>query len=59
MNFIEAFSWSFAYVYVLTQGSKIESNHILEIYLYNKQFLAYLPGVAAAVAVFLMVVVGR
>jgi ABC-type sugar transport system permease subunit len=58
LNFIEAFSWSFAYVYVLTQGSKIPSNYILEIYLYNKQFLAYLPGVAAAVAVFLMIIVG-
>jgi ABC-type sugar transport system permease subunit len=58
LSFIEVFSWSFAYVYVLTQGSKSPSNYILEIYLYNKQFLAYLPGVAAAVAVFLILLVG-
>lgn len=57
LSVIEVFSWSFAYVYVLSQGANNTKNYILEIYLYNQEFLASLPGLAAATAVVLMVVV--
>jgi len=57
LSVIEVFSWSFAYVYVLNQGANDTSNYILEIYLYNQEFLASLPGLAAATAVVLMAVV--
>ncbi len=58
LGVIEAFSWSFAYVYVLAQGARNTSSFVLEIYLYNQQFLNYLPGLAAAVAVCIFVLVG-
>ncbi|OBF25039.1 sugar ABC transporter permease [Mycobacterium sp. ACS4331] len=58
LSVVEVFAWSFAYVYVLSQGANDPSNHVLETYLYNQVFLANLPGLAAAVAVFIMAVVG-
>lgn len=54
LSVIEAFSWSFAYVYVLGQGANQPSRWILEIYLYNQQFLASVQGLASAVAVLLL-----
>lgn len=58
LGVIEAFSWSFAYVYVLSQGSRDTSNFILEIYLYNQEFLNALPGLAAATGVFIFAIAG-
>jgi multiple sugar transport system permease protein len=54
LSVIEAFSWSFAYVYVLGQGANDPSRWILEIYLYNKEFLASLQGLASAVSTILL-----
>ncbi len=54
LSVIEAFSWSFAYVYVLGQGANEPSRWILEIYLYNQEFLASVQGLASAVAVLLL-----
>jgi multiple sugar transport system permease protein len=54
LSFMEVFSWSFAYVYVLTQGGRRPMHYILELYLYQQEFLSYLPGLAAAVAVLLL-----
>lgn len=54
LSFMEVFSWSFAYVYVLTQGGRRPTHYILELYLYQQEFLSYLPGLAAAVAVLLI-----
>jgi len=55
LSTIEAFSWSFAYVYVLGQGANDPSRWILEIYIYNKEFLATIQGLASAVATILLV----
>jgi ABC-type sugar transport system permease subunit len=54
LSVIEAFSWSFAYVFVLGQGANDPSRWIIEIYLYNKEFLATLQGLASAVATMLL-----
>lgn len=53
---IEGFSWSFAYVYVLSGGARDDWSSILEIYLYRQEFVAYLPGLASAVAVVLLLI---
>jgi ABC-type sugar transport system permease subunit len=58
LSFIEVFSWSFAYVYVLTQSTYNPSNYILETYLFQKEFLARQSGLAAAVAVMLLLMAG-
>ena len=58
LGFIEAFSWSFAYVFVLAQGAFRTSSWILEIYLYDRGFRGLTTGVASAVAVFLFVFAG-
>lgn len=54
LSFLEVFSWTFAYVFVLTQGGPFRSTYTLEYYLYQQQFLSGLPGMAAAVAVVLV-----
>lgn len=54
LGVIEAFSWSFAYVYVLGQGTNNPRNYIMELYIYERQFIAGLPGQAAASAVLLV-----
>jgi ABC-type sugar transport system permease subunit len=58
LGFIEAFSWSFAYVFVLAQGAFRTSSWILEIYLYDRGFRGLTTGVASAVAVFLFLLAG-
>ena len=58
LSFIEAFSWSFAYIYVLTQGANNPSQWILEVFLYNKEFLTFSTGLASAVAVVLLLMAG-
>lgn len=53
LGFIEAFSWSFAYVFVLGQGAYRTSSWILEIYLYDRAFRSIELGAAYAVGVLL------
>jgi len=54
LSVIEVFSWTFAYVFVLTQGGPFRSTYTLEFYLYQQQFFSGLPGMASAVAVTLL-----
>lgn len=54
LGFIEAFSWTFAYVYILTRGGPDRSTFTLEYYLYRLQFDEQLVGLASAVAVVLL-----
>jgi ABC-type sugar transport system permease subunit len=56
LSVIEVFSWTFAYVFVLTQGGPFHSTYTLEFYLYQQQFFSGLPGMASAVAVVLLLV---
>jgi ABC-type sugar transport system permease subunit len=58
LSVIEAFSWSFSYVYVLGHGASDPNKWILEIYLYNKEFLASVAGLASAVSVVLLLIAG-
>lgn len=54
LGFIEVFSWTFAYVFVLTRGGPDRATYTLEYYLYDAQFNQQLVGLASAVAVFLL-----
>jgi ABC-type sugar transport system permease subunit len=54
LGFIEAFSWTFAYIAILTQGGPDRSTYTLEYLLYKLQFDQRLVGLAAAVAVLLL-----
>jgi ABC-type sugar transport system permease subunit len=54
LGFIEAFSWTFAYVVILTRGGPDRSTFTLEYLLYKLQFEDQLVGLASAVAVFLL-----
>jgi raffinose/stachyose/melibiose transport system permease protein len=55
LGFIEAFSWTFAYIVILTRGGPDRETYTLEYYLYRLQFDEQLVGLASAVAVFLLV----
>ena len=55
IGFIEAFSWTFAYIVILTRGGPDRSTFTLEYYLYRLQFDEQLVGLASAVAVVLLV----
>jgi ABC-type sugar transport system permease subunit len=54
LGFIEAFSWTFAYVVILTRGGPDRSTFTLEYMLYRLQFDDQLVGLASAVAVFML-----
>jgi ABC-type sugar transport system permease subunit len=54
LGFIEVFSWTFAYVFVLTGGGPAQATYTLEFLLYDLQFKQNLVGLASAVAVFLL-----
>lgn len=54
-GYIEAFSWTFAYVAILTQGGPDRATYTLEYLLYKLQFDQRLVGLAAAVAVMLLI----
>ncbi len=54
LGFIEAFSWTFAYVVILTRGGPDRSTFTLEYLLYKLQFEDQLVGLASAVAVFML-----
>lgn len=53
-GYIEAFSWTFAYVAILTRGGPDRSTYTLEYLLYKLQFDEQLVGLASAVAVLLL-----
>jgi ABC-type sugar transport system permease subunit len=55
IGFIEAFSWTFAYIVILTRGGPDRSTFTLEYLLYRLQFDEQLVGLASAVAVVLLV----
>jgi ABC-type sugar transport system permease subunit len=55
LSVIQVFSFSFAYVFVLSEGANNPSEWIIETYIYNKEFLAGLEGLASAVAVLLLI----
>jgi ABC-type sugar transport system permease subunit len=57
LGFIEVFSWSFAYIFVLTRGGPDNATYTLEYYLYETQFSSQLVGLASAVAVVLLLFV--
>jgi len=54
LGFIEAFSWTFAYVVILTRGGPDRATYTLEYLLYRLQFDEQLVGLASAVAVVLL-----
>lgn len=54
LGFIEVFSWTFAYVFILTRGGPFQSTYTLEYLLYQFQFQYQLVGLASAVAVILL-----
>jgi len=54
LGFIEAFSWTFAYIVILTRGGPDRATFTLEYLLYRLQFDEQLVGLASAVAVFLL-----
>jgi ABC-type sugar transport system permease subunit len=54
LGFIEAFSWTFAYVVILTRGGPDRATFTLEYLLYKLQFEDQLVGLASAVAVFML-----
>jgi ABC-type sugar transport system permease subunit len=54
LGFIEAFSWTFAYVVILTRGGPDRATFTFEYLLYKLQFEDQLVGLASAVAVFLL-----
>lgn len=53
-GYIEAFSWTFAYIAILTRGGPDRSTYTLEYLLYKLQFDEQLVGLASAVAVMLL-----
>ena len=55
IGFIEAFSWTFAYIVILTRGGPDRSTFTLEYFLYRLQFDEQLVGLASAVAVVMLV----
>jgi ABC-type sugar transport system permease subunit len=55
LGFIEAFSWTFAYIVILTRGGPDRGTFTLEYLLYRLQFDEQLVGLASAVAVVLLV----
>lgn len=55
LGFIEAFSWTFAYIVILTRGGPDRATFTLEYLLYRLQFDEQLVGLASAVAVVLLV----
>jgi ABC-type sugar transport system permease subunit len=54
IGFVEAFSWTFAYIVILTRGGPDRSTFTLEYFLYRLQFDEQLVGLASAVAVVLL-----
>ncbi len=54
LGFIEAFSWTFAYIVILTRGGPDRETYTLEYFLYRLQFDEQLVGLASAIAVFLL-----
>lgn len=54
LGFVEAFSWTFAYVAILTRGGPDRSTYTLDFLLYKLQFDEQLVGLASAVAVLLL-----
>jgi ABC-type sugar transport system permease subunit len=54
LGFVEAFAWTFAYVAILTRGGPDRSTYTLDYLLYKLQFEQQLVGLAAAVAVLLL-----
>jgi raffinose/stachyose/melibiose transport system permease protein len=55
LGFIEAFSWTFAYIVILTRGGPDRATFTLEYLLYRFQFDEQLVGLASAVAVVLLI----
>ena len=55
-GFVEAFSWTFAYVAILTRGGPDRSTYTLDFLLYKLQFDDQLVGLASAIAVMLLLV---
>lgn len=55
-GFVEAFSWTFAYVAILTRGGPDRSTYTLDFLLYKLQFEDQLVGLASAIAVLLLLV---
>lgn len=53
---IEAFAWTFGYVYILTRGGPDRATWTLEYYVYQTQFREQLVGLAAAAAFALLLV---
>lgn len=53
-GFVEAFSWTFAYVAILTRGGPDRSTYTLDFLLYRLQFDEQLVGLASAIAVLLL-----
>jgi ABC-type sugar transport system permease subunit len=55
LGFIEVFSWTFAFVFILTRGGPNQSTFTLDFLLYDLLFTQQLVGLACAVAVVLLV----
>lgn len=55
LGFIEVFSFTFAYVFVLTRGGPFKNTYTLEYLLFSIMFRRKLVGLASAVAVLLLV----
>ena len=51
---ISMLTWVFSYVYVISQGGPGFSSYVLELYLWQAAFSLRSPGVASAIAVFLL-----
>lgn len=54
LGFIEVFSFTFAYIFVLTRGGPFKNTYTLEYLLFATQFRRRLTGLSAAIAVFLL-----
>jgi ABC-type sugar transport system permease subunit len=54
LGFIEVFSWTFAFVFILTRGGPNQSTFTLDFLLYDLLFTQQLVGLACAVAVVLL-----
>ena len=55
LGFIEVFSFTFAYIFVLTNGGPFKNTYTLEFLLFSIMFRRKLVGLASAVAVLLLV----
>jgi ABC-type sugar transport system permease subunit len=55
LGFIECFSWTFSYIYVLTNGGPDQATYTLEFLLYQDQFVQQLVGLASAIGVVLLI----